>query len=1033
MNTVIVHLSDLHYRQNWIESQGVVLDAFFKNLSQQIEQLGKSNIYIAFSGDLVYAGDSPNIYEEFITHFDSKLNDLNIPKCHRICVPGNHDVSIKQIESRIVEHEGVVCQRLDERQFCDYVSNKSNIFSDKFLQYRAFEPHFADYGALSSTSGGAGWEIADGIGVYCLNSALCCSGGLKGKDGKNLVDKGRLSIDTRSIHSWNQKCKARNKILIMHHPINWLTEWAEKELRTILRKDFALCLSGHDHDQSSFHTINKGLSLVECSAPPLFTSKTGDLGYSIISVCPDKGVSSIAYRQWTKYQSFVAGVSFSNTDDGRIIITEPAKPPESININKPRQNGEANFLDRYLTKRLDDALVSFSSQPKVWVEPSLCKSAEIAKDAGSAEKIDLSEFISNPKSTIIKAPPQFGLTCLALYLTREAWRSPKSALWIYLDSTNLKSNPASIEQAIVSELQLLGGVANDIKCVILDSWISYEKDSQKLLQKVCDRFKGVPVIVMQTFNSSQFLTYSEKDTFDREFEVLFLWALPRGHVRKVVSDYNETRHIGDEDKVTTKVVSDLEVLNLHRTPFNCLTLLKISEAGFDESPVNRSEMIKKILNLLFNVDDIPTYKVRPDLKDSEYVLGYFCETMLRESNYSFTREHFLNLLERCCTERFIDLEVQVVFDVLYKNNILIRRGNSFCFRFAFWIYYFAAQRMHHNPNFANFIYEDMRYTKYPEIMEFYTGIDRQREDALQVLIKDIRATCDKVQEKCGIPEGLNPYRFAQWNPSDALLVQMQNEINNGVIESNLPASVKDHYADRQYDRSRPYDQDIRSILAEYSYVYMVQAMIAGARALRNSDYAEPETKHQLLTEIMRCWQQVSKVLLILTPILAERGSASFDGQGFLLIGDFGDTPEQRLYGILNELPANVVHWFQEDLFSQKMGPLLIEQFANDTNDISRHELIMMLTNQRPRGWKAQVQNYISSVSKNSFYLWDIYRSLRTQYRFGYASSRTLSDIEFLIKMAAAKHLTGSKSPGTKLINKIKDAIPVREVEGTEIL
>ncbi|GAW67906.1 uncharacterized protein GPEL0_01f3997 [Geoanaerobacter pelophilus] len=684
-----------------------------------------------------------------------------------------------------------------------------------------------------------------------------------------------------------------------------------------------------------------------------------------------------------------------------------------------------DFVDRYLTKRLDEALLSFCSQPKVWVEPNVRKSAEVAKDAETAEKIDLTSLISTPLSAVIKAPPQFGLTCLALFLTREAWRH-NSSLWIYLDSKNLKPNSASIDQAFTTEVQFMGGVRENVKCIILDSWNIQDKDAIKLVKKLSEHFIDIPIIIMETIDSTLFVQNEPK--FDREFEAMYLWALPRGHVRKVVSEYNEIRHIGDEDKVTTKVVSDLEVLNLHRTPFNCITMLKVSEIDFDESPVNRSEMIKRVLFLLFNVDDIPTYKVRPDLKDCEYVLGYFCETMLRKNNFIFTREYFLEVLDRCCKERFIDLEVQVVFDVLYLNNIIVRRGHHFTFRFAFWIYYFAAQRMIHSKEFAEFIYEDMRYVNYPEILEFYTGIDRQRKDALEVLIKDINAACEQVQNKSGIPDGLNPYKFGQWSSSDALVSQMEDEIRDGVKDSNLPASVKDHFADRGYDRSRPYNQDIQNFLNDFSYVQMAQAMKAAARALRNSDYVDPDIKVQLLNGIMKCWGQASKILLILAPILAAKGHAAFDGAGFWLVGDFGDTVETKFATILNEIPANVVHWFEEDLFSQKMGPLLINELNNASNPIVKHELVLILINQRPRGWKAQVQNYVSEIKHNSFYLWDVYRTLRAQYRYSYATPRTLSEIEYLIKMSAAKHVTGSKSPSMTLINKVTDAIPAREVK-----
>jgi len=323
----------------------------------------------------------------------------------------------------------------------------------------------------------------------------------------------------------------------------------------------------------------------------------------------------------------------------------------------------------------------------------------------------------------------------------------------------------------------------------------------------------------------------------------------------------------------------------------------------------------------------------------------------------------------------------------------------------------------------------MRYARFPEIIEFYTGIDRQREDALKILIKDIHIFSDKVQERCGLPDGLNPYRYAKFQASPEVLEQMQNEICNGVQDSNLPDSIKDSYADRQYDRRQPYNQEIRDIIAEYSFVFMMQTMKAGARALRNSDYVSPDTKRQLLQEIMRCWEQISKVLMVLLPLLAEEGEASFDGQGFQLRGNFGDTPLERIHSILFEIPNNIVLISQDDLFSQKMGPLLIDQLINENEALKKHILILLLINQRPREWKTQVEYYISSIEKDSFYLMDVYRILRAQYRYSYASSRTLKEIEDLIKLSAAKHNSGRKLPGDKHIKRVSGSvIPARETD-----
>lgn len=1019
MCIAIVHLSDIHYRRNWDENHEVVFRAFFTDLRKQMGRLEATDVYLVLSGDVVQAGHDSDSYNEFISKFDAELTSLGIPKSHRICVPGNHDVSTKQIEFKKVDHEGVVSQNLGEDQFNDYAENPSDVFKLKLEAYSSFESNFTDHRALGESFTGSGWEVNNNVGIYCLNTAFFSSGGLKDGTPPTNKDKRRLAVNTRSLHSWNASCKAPCKILVMHHPLDWLTDWAQREIRTLLNNDLALCLSSHAHDQSVFHSISNDRSLVEVSAPPLFTTKTDELGYSIISLSSMNEISDITYRQWTKHHSFVPGVNFSNTEDGKVII----KAQTQRNTSTRRQERDnRDIVDDYLTKQLNDSLTTFSSQPRVWVEPLLSKRSELDRDSESEKRLTIADLIGNLRSTIIKAPPQFGLTCLAHHLVREAWRNTPASLWLYLDSRKLKPSANNIKRVAIAMLELVGRELEDVKCVIFDSWKIDEKNSYRLLKSVCTLFNDIPVIVMQTVDSGQILNSLADENIDREFDVLYLWALSRENVRSVVTSYNDERHVGDEDAVTSKVVADLNVLNIHRTPLNCLTVLKASEVDFDESPVNRTEMLRRVLFLLFNVDDIPKYKTRPDMQDCEYVLGYFCEGMIRTDSYFFTRDHFIEILGAFCKERVMDLDVHIVFDILYENHILVPFQNSFCFKFTYWIYYFAAQRMHHDQGFAEFIYADMHYVRFPEVIEFYTGIDRRRDDALNVLTRDLKYINASVQDRYGIPDKINPYKFIQWKPAPAMLEQMQNEVRDGVSASKLPAAIKDRYADRRYDRRSPYCQEVRDILTDGSLVSMMLSLTAAARALRNSDYVAPDVKRTLLREILNGWKQLTKVLLILVPLLAEKGRVSFDGIGFFLADDFGDTPETRLRSILMNLPFNVVSWYKDDLFSQKMGPLLMEKFVSEVDDIKKHELVLLLIEQRPRGWKESVQKYIGEIAKNSFYLHDVMSMLRQQYSYSYAAPRELKDIEYLIKMSAAKHKHGTKKPGIKTIKKVPDSV-----------
>ena len=1016
MKKSIIHLSDLHFRANWDEDQGILLRSFFADLEKQIKKYDPSSLYFAFSGDLVLAGSEMALYKEIYALLDSELNRLNIPKIRRICVPGNHDISRDHIIANAIEHEAVIAQNLGETQFNNYISKQPKLFIEKFKNYLLFENEFAAFGIQDSISG-KGWNIDENIAVFCLNSALFSSAGHN-----DLIDRGRLAIDTRKLSRWVVENKAQTKIMILHHPIDWLTKWAQEELKKLLRSDFKLLLTGHYHEQAMCHYINQDSELVECSAPPLLTTKQGDLGYSIVTISAD-GVSSIQYRQWTKHHTFVSGVNFSNTDDGIIKIVD----------EHHKNNGLDDTIGSVIAKRFDDALRSFSSQPIIWVDPVISITNELSMNslADKNDKVDLLKFIDNPESTIIKSPPQFGLTCLAHFMIKEAWNR-NSTFWLYLDFKNIKFH--SLERALKNELEKFSVTKEFVRCIVVDSWNNTEKDYFKMLQFLSEAFKHIPIIVMQTIDETKFFSEANSEKIDRQFNVFHLLALPRTKIRKVVSAYNDEKHIADEDAVMCKVVSDLEVLNIPRTPLNCITLLKVSEKYFDESPVNRTKMLEMVLFLLFNLDEFPTYKTKPDLKDCEYVLGRFCEKLIREGRNSFSRDEFINDIKSFCTEKLIDLEVEFVFDILFNNNIIINREIQYSFRFTYWIYYFAAQRMHHHKDFADYILSEKRYVSFPEIIEFYTGIDRRRNDAIITLTQDIKSTCDKVQAKVGLPEEMNPYRIISWNPSPESIEKMQNEITEDVLNSNLPAAVKDEHADKFYNPYKPYNQTLQIVFQEYSVLVLMQSIKAASRALRNSDYVEPQVKKDLLNEIIRCWGQVSRVILALTPLLAMRGDIVFDGVSFYLYGDFGESFEEKAKKILTSIPFNVVSWFKDDLFSHKMGPLLFDFVLNEHNELKRHELALMIVYERPKGWKDRIEKYIVQLPKNSFYLFDIFSALRGQYKYSFAEPRELKEIEYLIKMCIAKHEFGIKHPTLDKIIKISNKIlPKRDLDSNDTI
>lgn len=823
-NLTWLHISDIHFspKTEWRDStsRSSLLD-HLKRIFAHNSSLRPDFIFC--TGDIAFGEvNSMSLeaqYKQASTFFDDLLlasgqRGVPLPRERLFVVPGNHDVARSSINS---DAQGMLERwAKDSNQHVEMINQR---FNDRTKEFRETINRLDEYGKFVNTylphqqdsSGRHHYVCVTDVrglkvGIAGFNSSWTCAGP---EDDRTIWMAANWQFDK----AYNALKEADVRIGLIHHPVDWLN-LADRDVATRrLASDYDFWLHGHSHN--AWVTPIQSHIIIAAGAVSARDSDEFGINLTCIDLASGKGVAHLHSKRSGSSGWTIAPIE-RHAPIGLWPFDLPAnlkrKPAPTVKcsdehraIEKASQDErltDHNFVDRYLTKRFESALQSFSSQPKLWAPPILCKTSELSHEEKREPGVSLLAFVANPKSTIIAAPPQYGLTCLAHFLTQEAWRSPAKSFWLYLSANDLKPNAASINEAVLSELNLFGRTERDIACVILDSWLATEKDAYKLLGKLSDRFNSIPLICMQRMDVGLCLP-SQSAEFPRQFERLYLWSLPREDIRRLVAAYNDVRHVGDEDSVTARIVSDLDVLNLHRTPLNCLTLLKVSEIDFEDSPVNRSEMIKRVLFLLFNVDDIPSYKTRPDLKDCEYVLGYFCELLIRDGRNSFTRDRFLLETQRFCGDSLIDLETHVVFDVLVFNNILVKQGNFFSFKFSYWIFYFAAQRMHHDSKFATYIFEDMRYAQHPELIEFYTGIDRRRDDALNVLIADIRACREIVKTKCGLPDDFNPYDVAAWSPSSETEAQMQQVIAEGVQESSLPAEIKDQFADRAYDQTRP--------------------------------------------------------------------------------------------------------------------------------------------------------------------------------------------------------------------------------------
>jgi len=684
-------------------------------------------------------------------------------------------------------------------------------------------------------------------------------------------------------------------------------------------------------------------------------------------------------------------------------------------------------LEDILNERLNQSLSMFSHQQVEWIDRILCKNGHITSsfDIPKEQVVHADKIIADKDSCVIKAPPQFGLTCLAHYMIREAWLKT-SQVWAYIDFESVSSKDVSA--TVAHEGKVFG--LDRVDCILLDSWSSEKNGAQKILEVLHNGYPSTRLVVMQTANEELNALTAVRIRIERNFTVYNLLALPRGGVRKAVKTYG-AKIVDDENTILNKLILDFEALNIHRTPMNCWTLLKAAESRTERDIINRTQMLEKVLFVLFNLNMVSSYGSLPDAKDCEHVLGFFCEGLVRKSQLVFTKDKFIVEIKTYCSDKLVDINVDMLYNVLIDNRILVLVSQGEVrFRASFWVYYFAAKRMHNNEAFRSYILSERRYAQYSEVIEFYTGIDRNRDDILRIMCDELRQTRSVVDEKLGFAGVLNPLKLLRWTPNEADVENMKKRLSDEVLSSNIPEALKDQHVDKSYNQLKPYNQNIKDFLQESSFLQYRHQLDAASKALRNSDYADVEVRKELLKEIVGGWTEIAKVLFVLAPVLTTRREAAFDGFGFYLSDDFRSDAEgskQLFINILNSTPFNVVSYVKDHLASDRVGSLFYDFLKSGPNALARHLVILFLVNVRPRDWSNVVEKYIGEQDKNSFYLVDLFNQFRSVYKFEYLNYEDDKRICYLMKKCLAKHRLAINNPVGKIVDKISDAsLPKKE-------
>lgn len=497
MTTVLLNISDIHVGSNHAENEGAVLNAFIKDVEEQVSHMEFDNIFVVISGDLVFAATS-NSYQLFYEKVVSKLmRVLSIDESYFIITPGNHDLNRNLIDDIKESFFPIVDKHYAEEDFNNLIRKKAqeSLFFSKFEAYESFMKETMkrpDNSLLVNR-----YAINEHWGIYTLNSAILSCGGFNGKD-----DNGVLGVDTRGLHEYLENNPNERKILVMHHPEYFCMDWVKHELRKLYHSDFDIVLSGHTHDQDYVKNNTKD-GYVRCEAPQLFTDKADEvLGYNFIELV-DENITRIIYREWLeKRNKFRAGSAFTDDESGMEIILQPSKGIDNQSELQDVMDPETSYIEMELSHRLKEEMESFVGQPYIWIDRYL--SDDRIDQRFSLHKSKLfseTDIIEENKSIRIVAPSQYGMTCYGSHFLLTLWKTQKK-FGIKVDANNVKAK--KFESLVKRELERYRRNEADVEWLIIDNWHPYKKDRAAIRNYLNLNFPEVRIMLLCPYHEIHF-------------------------------------------------------------------------------------------------------------------------------------------------------------------------------------------------------------------------------------------------------------------------------------------------------------------------------------------------------------------------------------------------------------------------------------------------------------------------------------------------------------------------------------------------
>ena len=414
----IIHLSDFHLEK---EEPSLEKANIIQALVNDLKNQTTTNSILVFTGDLIDKGganfsNQEQAFNSFEKEFIEVITD-NIPilKGRFFITPGNHDVFRGKID--IYSEAGLKGTLNNSSSVSTFIKDNrlSSRHFDRLQNYKDWEQNFykkSSYVSLSNFDNTFSVEIDKyKVGISCLNSSWLC---------KDDNDKESLILGKEQIESSLSQIKdCQIKIALLHHPLEFITEFDREDCKAVLFKYYNILFTGHVHELGSSYTQDLYgdifISIANSTIADSPKERKFANGYTIIDLYPNEKIIA-HYRKYIEQHN----VFVSNTDIGSDIGSKEFQILKDASLEQFRRNKTLieGLESRYVDKLNEDIIMATSqtnancSIDALFVEPTILNYPQRSLDEAETIQYNLESILNSPSNFLIYGLKESGKTIL---------------------------------------------------------------------------------------------------------------------------------------------------------------------------------------------------------------------------------------------------------------------------------------------------------------------------------------------------------------------------------------------------------------------------------------------------------------------------------------------------------------------------------------------------------------------------------------------------------------------------------------------